>query len=245
MSTAQRDYYAVLGVPRSATEDEIKRAYRQLALRYHPDVSKMADAEDRFKELGEAYEVLRDPQKRQAYDAQCGHNEPRSPSGSVWRARQQPAEAERDQERRERAGAAERERKQRAWDREWERQRQAAERAKAAERERAAGAGGRARPLSAGALPTSTGAMPARPWAGTSRPRVVGTGAGYDGPRFRRYWQLRQERERQRQAAARELCRQAASVQGGRAGACLVAGVGAEATAIRAGQAMLRGQRRV
>ena len=52
-----QDYYAILGVPRSATQDEIKRAYRKLARKHHPDVSKDADAEARFKELGEAYAV--------------------------------------------------------------------------------------------------------------------------------------------------------------------------------------------
>jgi curved DNA-binding protein len=57
-----------MGVERAATQDEIKRAYRKLARKYHPDVSKRADAETRFKEVGEAYEVLKDPEKRAAYD---------------------------------------------------------------------------------------------------------------------------------------------------------------------------------
>jgi curved DNA-binding protein len=64
-----RDYYQVMDLPRDASADDIKRAYRRLARKYHPDVSKEADAEDRFKELGEAYEVLRDAEKRAAYDA--------------------------------------------------------------------------------------------------------------------------------------------------------------------------------
>ena len=63
-----KDYYAVMGVERDASQDDIKRAYRKLARKYHPDVSKEADAEARFKELGEAYEVLKDPEKRAAYD---------------------------------------------------------------------------------------------------------------------------------------------------------------------------------
>jgi curved DNA-binding protein len=63
-----KDYYKIMGVARGASQDEIRRAYRKLARRYHPDVSKEPDAEQRFKEVGEAYEVLKDPQKRQAYD---------------------------------------------------------------------------------------------------------------------------------------------------------------------------------
>jgi curved DNA-binding protein len=63
-----KDYYEILGVPRNATQDDIKRAYRKLARKYHPDVSKEPDAEARFKEVGEAYAVLKDPEKRAAYD---------------------------------------------------------------------------------------------------------------------------------------------------------------------------------
>ncbi len=74
-----KDYYAIMGVARDATQDEIKRAYRKLARKYHPDVSKEPDAEARFKEVGEAYEVLKDPEKRAAYDQ----------LGSQWRAGQE------------------------------------------------------------------------------------------------------------------------------------------------------------
>lgn len=63
-----KDYYHILGVSRDASQDEIKRAYRRLARKYHPDISKESDSETKFKDLGEAYEVLSDPEKRAAYD---------------------------------------------------------------------------------------------------------------------------------------------------------------------------------
>jgi curved DNA-binding protein len=70
-----RDYYEILGLPRDATQDAIKRAYRKLARKYHPDLNKDNGAEDHFKELGEAYKVLKDTEKRTAYDRM----------GSSWR----------------------------------------------------------------------------------------------------------------------------------------------------------------
>jgi curved DNA-binding protein len=63
-----KDYYEILGLTRGADTEEVKRAYRKAARKYHPDVSKERNAEDRFKEVQEAYEVLRDPEKRAAYD---------------------------------------------------------------------------------------------------------------------------------------------------------------------------------
>jgi curved DNA-binding protein len=74
-----RDYYKILGVARTATAEDIKKSYRRLARKYHPDVSKEKDAEGKFKEVQEAYEVLKDPEKRAAYDQ----------LGSDWRAGQQ------------------------------------------------------------------------------------------------------------------------------------------------------------
>lgn len=74
-----KDYYKIMGLSRDATQDDIKRAYRRLARKYHPDVSQEAEAEARFKEIGEAYEVLKDPERRAAYDR----------LGSQWQAGQE------------------------------------------------------------------------------------------------------------------------------------------------------------
>lgn len=74
-----RDYYRILGVQRTANAEEVKTAYRRLARKYHPDVSKEPNAEERFKEVQEAYEVLKDPEKRAAYDQ----------LGSEWKSGQQ------------------------------------------------------------------------------------------------------------------------------------------------------------
>jgi curved DNA-binding protein len=73
---AYKDYYQVLEVPRTASEDEVKQAYRKLARKYHPDVSKEKDAEQRFKDLNEAHDVLKDPKKRALYDQY----------GAAWKA---------------------------------------------------------------------------------------------------------------------------------------------------------------
>ena len=72
---AKRDYYEVLGLSKGASQDEIKRAYRQLAKKYHPDINKEPGAEEKFKEINEAYDTLSDEQKKARYD-QFGFDDP-------------------------------------------------------------------------------------------------------------------------------------------------------------------------
>ena len=69
MAGADQDFYQVLGVPRNASQDDIQRAYRKLARAHHPDINKDPGAEDRFKDVSEAYSVLSDPATRRRYDA--------------------------------------------------------------------------------------------------------------------------------------------------------------------------------
>lgn len=68
VSTMGKDYYKALGIQSGANEDEVKKAYRKMALKYHPDKNKDPSAEERFKEIAEAYDVLSDPKKRAVYD---------------------------------------------------------------------------------------------------------------------------------------------------------------------------------
>lgn len=63
-----KDYYKILGISRGASDDDIKKAYRKLALKYHPDKNKEAGAEEKFKEVAEAYEILSDPKKKEIFD---------------------------------------------------------------------------------------------------------------------------------------------------------------------------------
>ena len=63
-----KDYYKILGITKGASEDDVRKAYRKMALRYHPDKNKSAGAEEKFKEVAEAYEVLSDKKKRDIYD---------------------------------------------------------------------------------------------------------------------------------------------------------------------------------
>ena len=72
MTTKKKDYYEVLGISRDSTEEDIKKAFRKLALKYHPDRNKDKDAPEKFKEINEAYQVLIDPDKRAKYD-RFGH----------------------------------------------------------------------------------------------------------------------------------------------------------------------------
>ncbi len=81
MATTKRDYYDVMGVPRGATPEEVKKAFRRLAMKYHPDRNKNHDAAERFKEINEAYEVLSDPERRAMYD-RFGHAAAESPFGA-------------------------------------------------------------------------------------------------------------------------------------------------------------------
>lgn len=83
MAVAFRDYYEILRVPRDASSEDIRRAYRKLARQYHPDVNKDPGAEDQFREVSEAYEVLRDPEKRERYDR----------FGANWKAGQDVSDA--------------------------------------------------------------------------------------------------------------------------------------------------------
>lgn len=83
-----KDYYKIMGLEKNVSQDDIKRTYRKLARKYHPDVSKETNAEEKFKELGEAYEVLKDPEKRRKYDE----------FGQYWQNPQQASAGQRQQQ---------------------------------------------------------------------------------------------------------------------------------------------------
>ncbi|HAT3882300.1 TPA: DnaJ domain-containing protein [Legionella pneumophila] len=87
-----KDYYKIMGVSQDASEKDIKMAYRKLARKYHPDISKEPDAEERFKEMAEAYEVLKDPKKRAEYDQYLKYKEfnPQSDGFTGRRTQEQP-----------------------------------------------------------------------------------------------------------------------------------------------------------
>lgn len=87
-----KDYYKIMGVSQDASEKDIKMAYRKLARKYHPDISKEPDAEERFKEMAEAYEVLKDPKKRSEYDQYLKYKEfnPQSDGFTGRRTQEQP-----------------------------------------------------------------------------------------------------------------------------------------------------------
>lgn len=78
-----KDYYKTLGISKGSNEEEIKKAYRRMALRFHPDKNKDANAEEKFKEIAEAYEVLSDPKKRAVYD-QLGEEGDEGARGVGW-----------------------------------------------------------------------------------------------------------------------------------------------------------------
>jgi len=93
----KRDYYEILGVSKGASGDEIKKAYRKLALEWHPDKNKATEANEKFKEINEAYAVVSDPKKRETYD-QFGHAAFSPGGGSGYAGRQGPFGGERLQD---------------------------------------------------------------------------------------------------------------------------------------------------